>query len=48
MPKWYDTGLKMPDGTPRTVRAADEAEAQEYENKGWKEVKPKKEKGGKE
>ncbi|MBI5560560.1 MAG: hypothetical protein HY883_04740 [Deltaproteobacteria bacterium] len=37
---WFDTGLKMNDGTPRTVCAHDEAQRHEYINKGWKPAGP--------
>lgn len=33
-PVWFDTGLKMPDGTPRTVAAYDAKQLNDYrENK---------------
>lgn len=36
---WFDTGLKMADGTPRTVAASSEAEVVEYrKKKGYREI----------
>ncbi|MEE9615273.1 MAG: hypothetical protein V3W31_10065 [Thermodesulfobacteriota bacterium] len=39
-PVWFDTGMRMTDGkTPRTVKAVDEDQAEEFKSKGWKPVK---------
>jgi hypothetical protein len=42
MGRWFYTGLFMPNGkTPRTVYAATEAQAREFEDKGCKPVEVK-------
>lgn len=35
---WFDTGLRMNDGTPRTVAAISEIQRKEYLAKGWRIV----------
>ena len=44
---WFDTGLRMKDGTPRMVCAYDEAQLQEYLNKGWRPLEADRKKKGK-